>query len=283
MVSCLSGGGSGGSPSLGVSIELGSVLLLTEEEDEVVILPEVPPTLAGQFELTLIGRLLSHRPANFDALSRTFVNLLHPAWGVDIRRISDNRFCFVFHHIMDLRRAPALRPWTFDWNFLLLWALSPGDSFESVSLNWSPFYVCDSLHMRILLDVTVPLKRALRIRLRHDSSVVFSDGFINPGVHAPYGPWLRENSFNSRSSFDAPTLRPMVVRPFRSLTSPVVSSSDNGSSSQRARAGKDGQAESGIRGRRRRGVAGPKHKLPLSMAISRSSRPPKKRLDGGSS
>ncbi|KAK4439062.1 hypothetical protein Salat_0240900 [Sesamum alatum] len=114
--------------------------------------------------------------------------------------------------------------------------------------------------MWILLDVTQPLKRALRVRLHHDASVVvhftyerlpnfcylcarlgpiqwlcvlqFTGGFIDPGVHAPYGPWLREKSFGSRSSFDSSSLRPTVVRAFCGLSLPVLSSSDNSGSSQ---------------------------------------------------
>ncbi|KAK4438666.1 hypothetical protein Salat_0201100 [Sesamum alatum] len=256
----------------GSLLELGSALSLTEEEDEGVLLPNDPSGLHGLFELTLVGRLLSHRPANFEALSRTLVNLLQPTRGVEIRRITDSRFYFVFHHIVDLRRTLALRPWTFDRNLLILRELAPGDLLESVSLNWSPFYVRvhgipyglrttatarllgtkigawedeaniedsitwqDSLHMRILNDVTQPLKRALRVRLRHDASVVFTDGFIDPGVHAPYGLWLRENSFGSHSSVDYSSLRLTVVRPFRDLSSPVFSSSDNSGSSRSVR------------------------------------------------
>ncbi|KAK4438704.1 hypothetical protein Salat_0204900 [Sesamum alatum] len=239
----------------GALLELGSALSLTEEEEEGVFLLGDIPLPSNQFRLTLVGRLLSPRPANFDALTRTFLNLLRPSQGVDIRHFSDYRYYFVFHHIVDLRRTLALRPWTFDRNLLILQPLSSDKSPETVSLDWCPFYVrvhgipyglctmatarsigskvgaweddsniedCitwqESLRIRVLLNVTVPLKRALRVRLHNDSSVVvrftyervpnfcylcgrlghiqqlcdlhFSDGFIDPGTHAPYG-WLR--------------------------------------------------------------------------------------------
>ncbi|KAK4423007.1 hypothetical protein Salat_1883300 [Sesamum alatum] len=193
----------------GAFMELGSALSLTEEEEEGVVLSRNSPPPSNQFDLTLVGRLLNHRPANFEALSRTFINLLHPIRGVNIRRVADNRFYFVFNHIVDLRCTLALRSWTFDRNLLLLMLLAPGESPETVSLDWSPFYVCvhgipygfrstdtarqigdklgvweheatveesitwqDSLRLRSQLDVTVPLKRALRVRLHDDASVV---------------------------------------------------------------------------------------------------------------
>ncbi|KAK4424802.1 hypothetical protein Salat_1673800 [Sesamum alatum] len=77
-------------------------------------------------DLTLVGRLLSHRPANFDALTRTFLMLLRPTKGVNIRRVAENRYCFVFNHIVDLRRTLSLRPWTFDCNLLIIQPLSLG-------------------------------------------------------------------------------------------------------------------------------------------------------------
>ncbi|KAK4416019.1 hypothetical protein Salat_2709300 [Sesamum alatum] len=117
------------------------------------------------------------------------------------------------------------------------------------SISWY-----DSLRIRINLDVTVPLKRALRFRVPDGLSVVvhltyerlsnfcylcgrlghiqrlcdlrFADGFLDPGIHAPYGPCLRENSLGGRSLSDLSSIRPTMVRPFRSSLSPVVSHSD---------------------------------------------------------
>ncbi|KAK4424848.1 hypothetical protein Salat_1678400 [Sesamum alatum] len=244
----------------GSLLELGSALSLTEEEDEGIILPRDLPRVSDPFALSLVGRLLSPHPVNFEALSHTFQNLLRPAKGVNVRRVADNRFCFVFNHVVDLRRTLALRSWTFDRNLLILQELSPGADPESVLLDWCPFFIrvhgipyryrstaiarltgaklgvwedeanvedfiswSGALRLRILLDVNLPLKWALRLRLPDDHSLVvrltyerlpnfcylcgrlghiqrlrdlqFADGFIDPSVHAPYGPWLRDNSF----------------------------------------------------------------------------------------
>ncbi|KAK4417128.1 hypothetical protein Salat_2538300 [Sesamum alatum] len=109
------------------------------------------------------------------------------------------------------------------------------------SISWS-----EALRLRLLIDVNAPLKRALRVRGHCDSSVVvrityerlpnfcylcgrlgylqrlcdlrFVDGFVDPGVHAPYGPWLRENSFGGRSSSHIQSLQPTVVRSFQALS-----------------------------------------------------------------
>ncbi|KAK4431211.1 hypothetical protein Salat_0883200 [Sesamum alatum] len=127
----------------GVLRELGSALSLTEEEDDDIVLHRDLPPTPGNLDLTLVGRLLSHRPTNFDALSRTFFTLLRLAEGVNIQLVVDNRF-------------------------------------------------------------------------------------IDPGIHAPYGPWLRENSFGGWSTSDTFSIRPAVVRPFRGAHSPAVSHSNLG-------------------------------------------------------
>ncbi|KAK4441788.1 hypothetical protein Salat_0513700 [Sesamum alatum] len=120
-------------------LELGSPLSLTVEEDAGVVLPNSGDS--SLCELTLVGRLLTHFQANFEALSRMFVNLLQLVRGVNIRRVAENHFCFVFNHVVDLRRTLALRPWTFDRNLLILQPLVPGDSPEGVALDWCPFFI----------------------------------------------------------------------------------------------------------------------------------------------
>ncbi|KAK4421603.1 hypothetical protein Salat_2110900 [Sesamum alatum] len=180
----------------GSLLELGSTLSLTEEEDEGVFIPHDISRPSDPFALTLFGRLLSPRPANFEALSRTFLNFLRPAKGVNVRRVVYNQFCFVFNHVVDFQRTLALRPWTFDHNLLILQELSPGADPETIALDWCPFFVRvhgipyglrstdiarlvgatlgvwedeanvedaiswpDMLRIRILLNVSSPLKR----------------------------------------------------------------------------------------------------------------------------
>ncbi|KAK4428724.1 hypothetical protein Salat_1172300 [Sesamum alatum] len=271
-----------------------------EEEDDCIVLPNTIPSSPITLDLTLVGQLLSHRSTNFDALTRTFFMLLSPAKGVNIRRVAENHYCFVFNHIVDLRHTLSLRPWTFDRNLLIIQPLSLGMAPEEVSLDWSPFFVRvhgipyglrssdtarmigskigrwedetnvqdsitwqDSLRIRICLDVTVPLKRALRVRVANRTLVVvhftyerlpnfcylcgrlghiqricdlrFTDDFVDPGSHAPYGPWLRENPFSSRSTLEYSSVRPTVVRPFRSAHPLEVSNSDIGGSRRPAR------------------------------------------------
>ncbi|KAK4424823.1 Vinorine synthase [Sesamum alatum] len=169
--------------------------------------------------------------------------------------------------------------------------LTFGDSPEDVSLDWSPFYVrvhgipyslrstetarmigtnlgewedvtCiedfiswpDSLRIRINLNVMIPLKRALRLRLNGGGSSIvrftyerlpnfcyfcgklghiqrfceltFADDFVDPGAYSPYGPWLRESLFGGRSIGVSSACQPTVVRPFRGSAAPARSLSE---------------------------------------------------------
>ncbi|KAK4413728.1 hypothetical protein Salat_2785600 [Sesamum alatum] len=109
--------------------------------------------------------------------------------------------CLVFNHREDLRRALEMRPWTFDRNLIILQRVNQQEDPSNICLDWSPLYVhihdlrygqrtldvlryivsClgeweDEAHIeqdvswlevvrvRVLLNITLPLKRALTLR-----------------------------------------------------------------------------------------------------------------------
>ncbi|KAL0355630.1 UNVERIFIED_CONTAM: hypothetical protein Sradi_4009900 [Sesamum radiatum] len=184
-------------------VELGLHLSLTGDENEE---NSIPSNVWNQHEnkqgtaLLVIGRLLSHKSNNFDALKTTLTVLLHPVKGMTMWRISEERFCIRFNHRLDKQRALEGRPWTFDKNLLILEPLMNRETPDSVNLDWCPFTVhvhnlpllqhtrnmaefignkigrfldyeirehdsnwSSDMRLKFAMDITKPLKRALRL------------------------------------------------------------------------------------------------------------------------
>ncbi|KAL6973545.1 hypothetical protein U1Q18_027731 [Sarracenia purpurea var. burkii] len=81
-------------------------LVLTEEEDKVVkINPEHTKANESKGQYCLVGRTLSRRPINMEAMENT----LSMAWGVSkgfsCKPLKENIFLFIFKHVVDKQRA----------------------------------------------------------------------------------------------------------------------------------------------------------------------------------
>ncbi|KAL0291650.1 UNVERIFIED_CONTAM: hypothetical protein Sradi_7018600 [Sesamum radiatum] len=193
---------------------------------------------------------------NFEALATSIKGMLDPVKGLDIRRLEEGRFLLRFHHIIDRNRALDGCPWSFKKNTLILSSVGINENPMHVDLNWCEFYVHihdlplskmnlgvaelignsigkfrdlemedagrawgSSLRMRVAINVTQPLVRALRVCTRTGDELVvsftyerlqnfcylcgrlghidtycelrFEEGFLDPGQNMPYGTWLR--------------------------------------------------------------------------------------------
>ncbi|KAK4413668.1 hypothetical protein Salat_2779600 [Sesamum alatum] len=259
-------------------LRLHSVLSLTSDEATGVVIPQSDWEKGyGGCRFTLVGRLLSHRAVNFDAMKGTLVQLFQAARGVEVRKISDDRFCLLFNHGEDLRRVLELRPWIFDKNLVVLAPLAERDDPLLVNLDWCPFYVhvhdlklgqrtvnvvrhigrslgtwldedsiardiswFEAVRIRLNLNVTRPLKRALTLCSEHGEEFVvrltydrlpnfcylcgtlghisrfcelrFQEGFTDPGIHTPCGAWLRAAGPAWRFGISQDMVRPTYVR-----------------------------------------------------------------------
>ncbi|KAL0321162.1 UNVERIFIED_CONTAM: hypothetical protein Sradi_5377700 [Sesamum radiatum] len=187
--------------STGVEIELN--LSLTGEEDVENSIPTDVWNKGGNsdgIKFGVVGRLLSHRNSNFDALKSTLSALLQPVKGMSMWRISEERFCIRFNHRLDFQRALEGRPWSFDKNLLLLEPIVENVNPDVVDLEWCPFTIhvhdlpltqhnrnmaefiggkigkfleyelhehvlnwSPTMRMRVAMNISKPLKRAMRL------------------------------------------------------------------------------------------------------------------------
>ncbi|KAG8378914.1 hypothetical protein BUALT_Bualt07G0034200 [Buddleja alternifolia] len=146
-------------------------------EDEAVMIPEGLCNAGySNKELMLVGRVLSLRPYNFEAFRNTIIRIIHPLQGLTVRKISVERFVFIFNHVADRQRALEERPWNFDKNLIVLAIVRDSDN---RSLNYAPGYLLgrfkdvhldnsgvswdSTLKLTVEIDVTKPLKRVLQL------------------------------------------------------------------------------------------------------------------------
>lgn len=78
-----------------------------------------PPTEAWydlplSFDLQLVGKILTHKEINIEALERTMSKVWSPVHGISVKKIGANRLIFSFKHKIDWIKAKDKGPWCFD-------------------------------------------------------------------------------------------------------------------------------------------------------------------------
>lgn len=159
-----------------------------------------------KLSLRLVGRILTERPLNFDAVKRTLLHIWNLKEGVVIRSMGVNLFLFQFFHWKDCDKVFNGRPWSFENRLLVLQEIEKEEQSSEMVLNLSPFWIRlynlpfgyrsddrirviakmlgqlmeiedDFLdinpfrRVRILIDVTKPLKRFQMIRVKGNKNI----------------------------------------------------------------------------------------------------------------
>lgn len=175
---------------------------------------EVAIDLAAGFEdsvddkisLRLVGRILTEKALNFDAVKRTLLHIWSLKNGVVICAIGANLFLFQFFHWKDREKILLGRPWCFENKLIVLQEMDKDYIPADMVLNFSPFWirlydvpfgyrseerVCaiaksvgpvleveddffalnQFCRVRVMVDVTKPLRRFQMIKLRGESLV----------------------------------------------------------------------------------------------------------------
>ncbi|XP_021742859.1 uncharacterized protein LOC110708939 [Chenopodium quinoa] len=179
-----------------------SSLKLEDDEENVIDLGNMESGKAeGNLELLVVGRLCMARPYNVEAFKRTMLKVWAPVEGMVIRVLSPNLYGFQFFHWRDKEKVMKGRPWCWDNHLLVLNEVGGDEQPDLVNLKHSPFWLrifklpfnCrsneyiealvsglgelleieeDTLglnryrRVRLMLDVTRPLRRYQRIKSR---------------------------------------------------------------------------------------------------------------------
>ncbi|KAK4423020.1 hypothetical protein Salat_1884600 [Sesamum alatum] len=203
---------------------MGKVPSLMDEEVADLTIPQATWDRGfGGSHLIGVGRLVSHRSVHFHEM------------------------------VLDLRRVLDMRPWIFYRNLIVFQQLSPKDDPLSLNLDWCPFFVhvhdlpyglrtidviqylgCslgswledshierdvywfEMVRIRININITLPLKRALQLCSEE------RENFVDPGSDAPYGAWLRAAGPLRRLGAALDALRLTYVPHFQTVTDSSV-------------------------------------------------------------
>lgn len=89
-----------------------NMVLEDEDEDGVIMTNEELPVKEQSF--VLVGRFLTEKNINFNAMQNVMASLWRPKEGMEIHDLGEHRFSFVFFHKLDLQKVVEGGPWTFE-------------------------------------------------------------------------------------------------------------------------------------------------------------------------
>lgn len=176
-------------------------LSLSDEDDELILQSDELPAQSVDPRLCLVGRFLTNRPIRSYMMMEKIETFWNPVKGVKIQEIEPGLYTFQFNHHLDLQRILKKGPWYFDNHLLVLDFMPEKGKPEQAALNFVPFwiqvhnvppgfmtekvgkdianyigefleyddknnsnYLRTYMKIRVLLDVTKPLKRQKKIK-----------------------------------------------------------------------------------------------------------------------
>ncbi|KAJ4961577.1 hypothetical protein NE237_021487 [Protea cynaroides] len=92
----------------------------TELKDELVIPEEEDPSLNFSPDLTLVGKVLSSKPVQRQAVFDGLTAAWNTTYGVHSRVFKDDLYTFTFSHDMDLLNVLDEAPWTAGGHLIML-------------------------------------------------------------------------------------------------------------------------------------------------------------------
>lgn len=152
-----------------------------------------------QISLTLVGKLLTGKPFNFEALKRTLTSVWSLKDGVAIRAVDSNLFVFQFFSSSDKERVTSGCPWTFKEQVLLLKEINGDEQPSEVIFDKAPFWI------RL---VDVPFNRR-NVNVAYDVGEDFG-GFIDYDDSDPLG-WEEEMRIKVLLEIDKPLRRGVTI------------------------------------------------------------------------
>ncbi|KAI8004921.1 Uncharacterized protein LOK49_LG08G03245 [Camellia lanceoleosa] len=133
--------------------DLASRLALTVDKKDTVVVDELLTTsFSERAGLGLVGKVLTTRPFNVEAMKSTLMTVWRPAKGMDFHVIGVNLFLFHFHHVADKRRVLLNGPWSFNKHLLLLNEVDAHLQPSEVLLSEATFWI--QVHNLPLISMT---------------------------------------------------------------------------------------------------------------------------------
>ncbi|KAH1064637.1 hypothetical protein J1N35_029624 [Gossypium stocksii] len=185
--------------------ELANLNLLDDEEEE---FQGESVMVDSTLQNCLVGRYLTDSVVHFLSICNTMADLWHPIGGVCITNLGEKRYLFQFFHEVDVQRVLVGVPWFFNNHLLILQWLPNGEDPVMMVLNFVDFWVQvhdlppelmnetiarqfgdfygkfldydtsippmgykSYMRIRVLLDVSAPLKRKKNVQIGKSKTV----------------------------------------------------------------------------------------------------------------
>lgn len=120
--------------------EMYAPLALEEEDGEGVIVGAME-NVQQQPTFVLIGRFLTEKNINFQAMQNVLASIWRPREGMEIHHLGGRRYSFVFFHGLDRQKVVDGGPWTFEQSLLLHHKLETNEDAHLVQLNKMEIWV----------------------------------------------------------------------------------------------------------------------------------------------
>ncbi|WOG99650.1 hypothetical protein DCAR_0519004 [Daucus carota subsp. sativus] len=183
-------------------------ILVIDEEDEGGIIVASNEIVEQQQAYVLIGRFLTEKNINFNAMQNVMASLWRPKEGMEVNDIGGMRYSFTFFHKMDIQKVIDGGPWSFEQATLLTHQLEMGEDPCTVKMQdvemWVQIYdiprgflsenilknAGDSMgkfirvepntfdgvwkqyvRIRVVINVEKPLKRRMKIKREEDNCI----------------------------------------------------------------------------------------------------------------
>lgn len=181
---------------------------LEDESIEIDIIPGESTNETWDLRWALVGRFVGERFIRLHEMSQIMASNWRPGMGVSILEISPQRFLFQFAHEADIRRIVEGGPWAYENHLLVYERVADGVNPVDVSLEKAAFwiqlhymplgYISDNvvkrigsklgdimeidpnnftgvskeyLRLRVMLDITKPLKDHVVLKIRNGGAV----------------------------------------------------------------------------------------------------------------
>lgn len=92
-------------------------------------------------EYPLVGKFLTEKNINFNAMQNVMASLWRPKQGLEIHDVGNQRYVFIFYHIMDVKKVLEGGPWSFEQSLLVFRRFSEEEDPLLVPLEESEIWV----------------------------------------------------------------------------------------------------------------------------------------------
>ncbi|XP_060968426.1 uncharacterized protein LOC133035982 [Cannabis sativa] len=128
-------------PAIDLNEQYAQISLEDEEEGVLLGGDDEGEDIAFDDRWCLVGKFLTGRTLDFDAMRHMMASLWQPGKGVYIRELDTNRYLFQFYHELDVQAVVDGSPWTFNKCPLVFHRLRKGENPKVVLLHKMDFWV----------------------------------------------------------------------------------------------------------------------------------------------